>query len=156
MAITYKNASIAICTTPQPTDLDQAGFAALTYVTLGKVVNAPQFMVEDTIASQNTLDTEITEKQKTISAGADTEVVVSHQPAGDAGHTAMEAAAATSSYYACRMILDDSLGTAGTTVYGRFVIGGGGLGGGGSVEDFVTRTYQMGLTSQRQIEVAAS
>lgn len=156
MAITYQGATVEICPNPQANNLNQAAFEALTYDVVGKVVNAPQFMVEDTIASQNTLDTEIVEKQKTISSGNDTECVVSFETGGNVGHDTMEAAAASSGYYAVRLTLDDSLGTNGTTVYARFVIGGGGIGGGGANEDFVTRTYQMAMTSQRPVEVAAA
>jgi hypothetical protein len=55
------------------------------------------------------------------------------------------------------LVLPDPIsnGGTGTTFYARFIIGGGGISGGAG-EDFVRRTYQMAMTSQFPVEVAAT
>lgn len=153
-AVTNKGAVLRISTTPVTTALDQAGFDALSYTDIGKVVTRPSFGSTANIISIETLDTEIVEKQKGIESGNDSEIVVRADDA-DAGQIALRAAAAAQNVYALQFEFNNSLGTNGTTLSGLFIIGGSGSPGGGN-EDFDTENYSAAMTLQRALRKAAA
>lgn len=156
MALTHQGAQFSICATPQTPPVLLAAFDLLTWVPVTGVVTAPSFRVTQNILTQNTLDTDIGEKQGGFRQGEDTEIVVSFKEDSDAGIAAMEAAAQSQNLYAVKYELNNSGGTNGTTFYAiaKITGGGGPVGGGG--EDFANRTYTLGITHQAPIEKAAA
>ncbi len=140
-----KDGKLYICETPQPADLTESGFEALTWVEVGKVVTFPDFGVSDNIVSQDYINTDVSQKRKGFRNASDTEIVVGHDP-DDAGQTAMKTAADTKYNYAFKLEQADApdASTTNTIRYSRGVIGGPNFAGGGG-EDFDNETYQLGL-----------
>lgn len=141
-----KDSKLYVCETPQSSDLDQAGYEALTWVEVGNVVTLPDFGITDNIVTQDYIATDVSQKQKGFRNGAETEIVVGFDP-DDAGQDALRAAAATRTNYALKLESSDSPNAATTTNtirYSRGVIGGPAFAGGGG-EDFDNETYQVGL-----------
>jgi hypothetical protein len=157
MATTHQGGMFYLCTTPQQTILDETEFEGLTWVEVPNVVEAPSFQITDNMLTENYLDSDIADKQKGFRSVEDSPLVIGHK-VGVAGHTALIAAARTKSVYAVKYELDDAItpttGTP-TTFYARAVIGGGGTNGGGG-EEFVRRTFTLGMTEQFPIEVDAT
>lgn len=156
MAITHAKGRFRICTTPQTPTLDLAAFEALSYVDVTGIVTAPSFSVQQNTLSEQTLDTEIDSISGGVISGEETEIVLSFKEGTDSGVAAMEAAAASSAYFAVQYELNNSGGTNGTTYFALVFVGGGGGPSGGGVEDFAQRRYTMRPTDQRPIEKAAA
>jgi hypothetical protein len=135
-----------ICATPQGADLNRAGYEALTWVEITKIVTLPDFGVTDNIVSQDYIATDVSQKQKGYRSASDTELVVGRDHA-DAGQDIVRAAALTRSNYALMLVGSDSPNASATTNtirYSRGVIGGPNFTGGGG-EDFDNETFQIGL-----------
>ncbi|WP_226780345.1 hypothetical protein [Oceaniglobus trochenteri] len=156
MAVTHQNGKFYLCTTPQPDILDQSEFEGLTWVEVPNVVEAPSFQITDNMLTENYLSSDIAEKQKGYRSIDDSTLVIGLKT-GVMGHTNLVTAARTRSVYAIKYVLDDALNETGTgtTFYARAVIGGGGPNGGGG-EEFVRKTFNLGMTEQFPIEVAAT
>lgn len=155
-AQTHQGGKFYLCTTPQETTLDQAGYEGLTYVEVPFVVEAPSFQITDNMLVENYLSSDIASKQKGFRQVEETSVVIGLDE-DDAGHAAMIAAARTKSTYAIKYVIDNALLPAGDgrTIYARAKIGGGGTNGGAG-EEFVRRTFMLGITDDFPLEVAAT
>lgn len=140
-----KDSKFYICETPQQDNLLQAGFEALTWVPVEKVVTFPDFGISDNIVSQDYANTDVSQKQKGFRNASDTELVVGYDP-DDIGQDAMRTAAGTRYIYAMKLESSDApnASTTNTIRYSRGVIGGPNFTGGGG-EDFDNDTYQIGL-----------
>lgn len=157
MALTHQGGQLSICTTAQTANLplDQTAFEALSYTDIGGVVTMPPLNVVDNILVQNTLDSDIAQKQKGFRAIEDGELVCAFDES-DTGQAALITASLTQNIYAFKYELNNSGGTNGTIFYFVAVVGGGdGVSGGGG-EDFVNRVFQLGLTHQVPIRDAAA
>lgn len=141
-----KDSKFYICETPQPSNLDQSGFEALTWVEVGNIVTFPDFGVSDNIVTQDYANTDVSQKQKGFRNASDTETVVGFDP-DDLGQDALRNAAGTRTNYAMKLESSDSPNAATTTNtirYSRGVVGGPNFAGGGG-EDFDNETFQIGL-----------
>lgn len=158
MALTHQGAVFGICTTPQTPTLDLAAFDLLTFVkSSGKgIVTPPSFNVSQEILTQNTLDTQIAEKQGGIRSGEDSELTMSFRALTDTFVAAMEAASLSQNIYAISYELNNSLGANGTIFYALAIITGGGGVVAGGVNDFANRRWGVSITHQNPIEKAAA
>lgn len=138
---------------PQATDLDAAGFAALTWLEVKAVGSVGETGTQTNIVSYDTLGTDVTLKGKGISNGGDPEIEVARIPT-DPGQIQMRAAAATRNSYAFKYEQDDAITPStgnGTTFYNRGLITGPRHPNGRN-EDFVLEIYQLGL-NQKEVVV---
>lgn len=90
-ALSHSGDTLKICTTIQNTDLDGAGFAALTYVEVGSVGSVGEYGVSTNVLTYDTWNTLVAKKAKGITNAGDPEVEVARS-ATDAGQIAMRAA----------------------------------------------------------------
>jgi len=81
---TKKGSKIYVCSTAQDSDLNQAGYEALTWVQVGKVGNIGDFGATSNDVTYNTLDEAVTTHQKGVAdAGSpDIEVASIYDDAG--------------------------------------------------------------------------
>lgn len=138
---------------PQATDLDAAGFAALTWLEVKAVGSVGETGTQTNIVSYDTLGTDVTLKGKGISNGGDPEIEVARIPT-DPGQIQMRAAANTRNSYAFKYEQDDRITPTtgkGTTFYNRGLITGPRHPNGRN-EDFVLEIYQLGL-NQKEVVV---
>lgn len=156
MGLTLQGATFAICTTPQVPTLDLAAFELLTFVSASGIVTMPSFRVTQNIVYENTLDTDVAEAQGGFRQGETSDLVLSHREVSDAFVVAMNAAAADNNLYAIRKILDNSLGTNGSTEFALAKITGQGGTTGGGGEDFSQYTWQIAVSSQLPVLKAAA
>lgn len=151
-AFTNAGGKFYICTTPQPSDLTQEQFEALSWVEVGNVGSLPESGVNTNVLKYDTLDTDVSQKSKGVSdAGTGTlEVARSHT---DTGQIALRAAAATKFFYATKRELTDAPSDdyTNTIYYNRGLITGP-MHAGGRNEDFILETFQFGNV-QREIVV---
>lgn len=152
MTSTNQGRKTYICTTPQAADLDQTGFEALTFVMISNVGNIGETGTADNILNYDTMDTEVTQKQKGVANAGDPTIEVSRKPT-DTGQIAMRDAAATKFEYAFKFEHADSPDgiLTNTIIYSRGVVGGPTRPNGG-VEDFDLEVYTVGL-NQKEIVV---
>lgn len=153
---TNSGAELYVCATPQPTDLDAAAFAGLTWVQVGAVGSVGETGTTTNIVSYNTWDTDFIQKAKGTSNAGDPEIEVARDPA-DAGQDVMRAAALTRYNYAFKIIRadkpNDNVGSSATIVYNRGIIAGPRTPNGAN-EDFDLEIFSVGL-NQKQIVVDA-
>ena len=138
---------------PQATDLDAAGFAALTWLEVKAVGSVGETGTQTNIVSYDTLGTDVTLKGKGISNGGDPEIEVARIPT-DPGQIQMRAAANTRNSYAFKYEQADAITPStgkGTTFYNRGLITGPRHPNGRN-EDFVLEIYQLGL-NQKEVVV---
>lgn len=150
-AVTNKGMKISICANPQNgVPLNQAAFAALTYVAIGKVGNRGDLGPDTNIVNYPTLDTSVQYKQKGITDAGDFEIEVAYA-AQDPGQLLLRAAALTPWNYAFKIEFNDAPSgvSAGTVVYNAGIVTGPVRGGGGN-EDFIVETFTVGFN---QLEV---
>jgi len=145
--------SIAICATAQNSDLTQVQFEALTYVTIGRVVTMPQIGISTNIVQQDYVTTEISQKQKGVKAGNDTEIVVGNDSA-DTGQDALRTASLTKNNYAFKRTYTEvtASGNVPTIRYFRALVGEA-MDAGGATEDFENETFPIYINGQRPIRV---
>lgn len=148
-AFTNSGGTVAICTTPQNTALDEAGFEALTYVPIANVGNLGERGANTNIVSYDTWDTETTLKGKGITNAGDPQLEVA-QDLADPGQIAVRAAAAAKSdNYAFKVTRQN-----GDVQYMRGLVTGPSEPGGRN-EDFVLNVFTLAL-NQIPIDVAAT
>ncbi len=145
--------TLAICAAPQNTDLTQVQFEALTYINIGRIVTMPQIGITTNIVQQDYVNTAISQKQKGVLSGNDTEIVVGND-ALDAGQDALRAAAGTKANYAFVRTYTEVTGTGfvATKRYFRALVGEA-MDAGGGVEDFENETFPIYINGQRPIRV---
>lgn len=118
MSQTKIGTTIQICATAQPTDLDQSGFEALTYVAAPvNVVTFPSFGIDENIVSQDYADGGLTKHSKGFKRGQQSSLIFGDL-AGDTGQAAFHTASATRSSFALKMTSAD-----GSIRYTRALIG---------------------------------
>lgn len=149
MAQTLKGRKVYVCATPQPTDLNQAGYEGLTWVEIGHVGSIGESGTNTNIVSYDELGTDVTQKNKGISNAGDPQIEVARLDT-DAGQDVMRAAALTKNIYAIKMVDDDAAaGYVGTTYYNRGLVAGPTRPNGRN-EDFNLEHYTLGCV---QLEI---
>lgn len=145
--------SDGIIPSTHPNALDQTAFEAITFwQDIGDVGSVGQTGVDTNIVSYDTLDTDVTQKQKGISNAGDPEIEVARNPT-DKGQIAMRAAAATKYQYAFKIEDADAPSALYTnTVYYQRGVVSGPFRPNGRNEDFILETYRLGL-NQKEIVV---
>lgn len=140
-----RESKLYICATAQAADLNLAGFEALTWVEIGRVVTIPDFGITDNIVSQDYIGTDVSQKQRGFRMASDTEIVVGRD-FEDAGQDALRTAAGTRYNYAFKLESSDAPSALYTNTirYSRGIVGGPNFTGGGG-EDFDNETFQLGL-----------
>lgn len=151
-ANTNAGSKLYICATPQPDDLDQTGFEALTWVQIGGVGSAGEAGTSTNILTYDTWDTEVTQKAKGISNAGDPDIEVARDPE-DAGQDILRTAARTNFNYAFKEERNDApndlVGSSPTTYYNRGLVSGPRRPRGRN-EDFDLEIYTLGL---QQLEI---
>lgn len=153
MLNTNSGRTFELCVTPQPDDLDEAAFTALTYVPVAAVGSLGETGNNQNILSYDSWNTRVIQKQKGMINAGDPELECANNPA-DAGQIAMKAAAATKFIYAMRVVGDDKLTPGGTNSvrFHRGIIAGPRRPNGRN-EDFDLIIFNLGMV-QEEIEVS--
>lgn len=153
MANTNKGRKFYICATPQPTELNQAAYEALTWVEVGNVGSIGETGTNTNVLSYDELGTEVTQKQKGISNAGDPDIEVARNPT-DAGQIALRAAAATKYVYAFKVEDNDkpSSDYTNSIYYNRGIITRPRRPNGRN-EDFVLEVFKLGLV---QLEIVVN
>lgn len=107
MTQTKIDSVLSICTTPQGSDLNEAGFEALTYVPIGKVVSLPDFGVAENSVVQNYVGDQLSQASKGFRQGQESSITVGDDP-NDTGQDALHAASLTRTNYAFSLESSDS------------------------------------------------
>ncbi|WP_018428217.1 hypothetical protein [Hoeflea sp. 108] len=152
MARTNKDRKVYICTTPQPGDLNQAAYEALTWVEVGNVGAVGEAGTNTNIVSYDELSTDVTQKGKGISNAGDPTIECARNPT-DLGQQALRAAAKTNFTYAFKFE-DKDAPTANHTnsvYYNRGLVTGPTRPNGRN-EDFILEVFTLAL-NQREIVV---
>lgn len=145
MANTMKGRKLYICATPQPNDLNQAAFEALTWVEVKHVGSIGELGTSTNMVSYDELATEVTQKQKGISNAGDPQIDLARDP-NDPGQILLRTAGATKFNYAFKMEDADAptTGSSNTIYYNRGVVSGPTRPGGRN-QDFILERYTLGL-----------
>ena len=143
MSTLKKLSAVYFCATPQPTDLNAAAFAELTWVKVENVITTPALGIADNDVSQNYIGTGVTQHDKGFADAGTGELVVGYLPA-DAGQDLLKTLAATPYNYAYRYDYGDApdTDTTSTQVYSRCKVSGPLTQGGGG-EDYQNDTYTL-------------
>lgn len=143
-----------VCATPQPADLDQTGFEALTWVEVGAIGSFGETGENTNILSYDTWNTDVIQKGKGMTDAGSPEVETARIP-DDAGQVIMRSAGLTNFNYAFKTVRNDApnalVGSSGTIYYNRGLVSGPRQPNGRN-EDFDLEVYTLGL-QQRQIRV---
>jgi len=154
MVKSHKGAKFFIATVAQSTDLaDAAAYAALTWTQVNGVGEHGETGLDTNILSYDGWDTSVRQKSKGTSDAGDPTVEVARD-ASDAGQDALRAAAATESYYAFKIELNDSGVTNPTTFFNRGLVTGPKHGHGRN-EDFDLEVFTLGLVQAEIVLDAA-
>lgn len=149
---TNSGAALYICATPQPNDLNQAGFEGLTWVRIGAVGNVGETGNKTNMLTYDTWDTDVVQKAKGMTDAGSPTIECARNPT-DAGQIILRAAAATNLNYAFKKVGNDNVavGTQPTIRYNRGLVSGP-TEPNGRNEDFDLEVFTLGL-QQRQITV---
>ncbi len=149
---TNAGAKLYVCATPQPTDLNQAGFEALTWVQCKGVGSFGETGNNTNILTYDTWDTDVVQKAKGMTDAGSPEIELARDP-DDPGQVILRAQALTNLNYAFKTVLNDAPepGGTGTTRYNRGLVGGP-RNPQGRNEDFDLEIFTLGL-QQRQITI---
>jgi hypothetical protein len=152
LAATNKGRKVYICETPQPSDLDQTGYEALTWVQVGNVGSVGETGTNTNVVSYDELDTDVTQKGKGMSNAGDPVIECARNPTDD-GQIALRAAALTDYRYAFKFTDDDKPAAdyTDTVHYNRGIVSGP-IRPNGRNEDFILERFTLGLV-QREIVV---
>lgn len=156
MANTNKGRKVYICTTPQPSNLNQSQFAALTYVEVSNVGAVGESGTNTNIVSYDELATEVTQKQKGISNAGDPTVECARNPT-DPGQIAMRAAGKSKLLYAVKFEDSDApdANSTNTVYYNRGLVTGPTRPNGRN-EDFILEVFTLGLVQPEIVVDPAS
>lgn len=150
MANTLAGHQIAICATPQPTDLDKAGFEALTWVDITSVGQFGQTGTETNLLNYDTLDTDVSQMAKGVSNAGQTTIQVARVH-DDAGQILLNTAGDTNFQYAIRHIKNDApdvLNTNTIHYYRGLIVGP--VRPNGGVEDFDLEEFTL-ASNQKEL-----
>jgi hypothetical protein len=154
MAKTLAGSKFYVCATAQNSDLNQAGFEALTWVEVGNVGNIGQTGTETNLVSYNELSTLVTQKAKGVSDAGSPPIECARNPT-DAGQVIMRTISVTTdtNSYAFKYEKNDApAGFTNTIHYYRGVCVGPTRPNGG-VEDFDLEIFMTGLN---QVELTVN
>lgn len=118
-------AKVSACSTTQPTDLNAAGFAALTWVVVGGVGKMAQVGNDQVAKPYTTWDKAVTQKAKAAIDAGSPELEVARDSA-DAGQILLRTQAALNFQYAFKVEMNDKLTSGGTNTvryYRGYVLG---------------------------------
>lgn len=157
-ANTMSGGKLYVCATPKNTDLDAAGFAALTWVQVKGVGSHGETGTNTNIVSYATWDTEFVQKSKGTSNAGDPEIEVA-RISDDAGQIILRTAGDhfNKNNYAFKIERNDAIpgvGETPTTIYNRGLVAGPRTSHGRN-EDFELEIFTLAL-QQQQITVEAS
>lgn len=154
----HRGGTLYICATPQPTDLDQAGYEALVWVEIANVGAVPDFGFSSNFSAYNTLGTAIGAKRKGVSTGADGTLDFARLT-GDTGQGLVATAGAPDNnfIYAFKYELGDAPTEDydGTIYYSRALVAGPMLTG-GEVEGNAIHRYTIAQTQKAIVVAPAS
>lgn len=158
-ANTLSGSKLYVCATAQNTDLDLAGFEALTWVQVKGVGSHGETGTNTNIVSYDTWDTEFVQKAKGTSNAGDPEVELARIPA-DAGQLILRTAGDhfNKNNYAFKIEKNDApagVGATPTYIYNRGLVAGPRTPHGRN-EDFDLEIYTFGLQQQQIIDEAAA
>lgn len=144
---TNKGSTHWVCATPQPNDLDLAGYEALTWVQVKKVGSFGETGRNTNIVSYDTLDTVVSQKDKGITNAGDPPMEVA-RIYDDPGQIIMRTAGAPDDddIYAMKEVKRDT-----TVIYRRGIITGP-VRPGGRNEDFDLEVYNIGLVQDEIVD----
>lgn len=147
---THAGVTVAISNAIQNTDLNEAGFAGLTYIPIANVGNIGEYGINTNMLSYDTLNTLVSRKAKGITNAGDPTIECARDDS-DAGQQAMIAAGAPDSFdaYAFKVTRQD-----GSVDYLRGLVAGPNQPNGRN-EDFDLYMFTLGL-NQAPVHVAAS
>lgn len=146
------NGTLYVCATAQNNTLNTAGFEALTWVEIGKIVTLPQVGFEANIVTQNYVNTDFSTDAKGFVNGIATEVVVGRDPA-DAGQDILRTAANSRHKYAFKREYSDATSSTTATIkYFRALVSSD-LDAGGGGEEFDNQSFGIKITAQKPITV---
>ena len=156
MANTNKGRKVFICTTPQPTNLDQSQYAGLTWVEVSNVGSIGEAGTNTNIVSYDELATEVTQKQKGISNAGDPTIECARNPT-DPGQVALRAAGKSKSLYALKFEDNDAPdGNSTNTIYYNRGLVTGPTRPNGRNEDFILEVFTLGLVQTEIVVDPAS
>ncbi len=151
MAKTNIGRKLYVCATAQPTDLDLAGYAGLTWVQVKHVGSITGMGTKENIVNYDELETDVIQKSKGLTNAGDPVIEWARTPA-DPGQIICKTIAGTKLDYAFKIEdADAESGFTNTIYYNRGKVTGPERQG-GRAEDFNTETYNLGL-NQREIVV---
>lgn len=150
MANTNAAKKLYISSVPVETDLNRAGFEALTWIEVKAVGSFGESGSTTNILSYDTWDTLVTQKAKGITDAGSPEIEVARLPL-DPGQILMRNAARVNFNYAFKIVGNDPLSIGGqpTTIYNRGIVTGPKRPNGRN-EDFDLEMFTLGLN---QIEL---
>ncbi len=145
-----------VCATPQPSNLTESQFEALTWVLVGGVGSHGETGSSTNILSYDTWDDDVVRKAKGMTDAGSPEIEVARDSA-DLGQQILRAAAETNFNYAFKIVGNDAPNndpdSSPTIKYNRGLVSGP-RNPNGRNEDFDLEIYSLGL-QQRQITVEA-
>lgn len=156
MANTNANCKLFVCSTPQPADLNLAGYEALTWVEVGAVGSVGEMGTSTNILNYDTWNTDVTQKAKGISDAGSPEVEVA-RIYNDAGQIILRNAGKTNLQYAFKVERNDAPTLAGTptTIYNRGLVTGPKRPMGKN-EDFDLEVFTLALNQREVVDDAAA
>jgi hypothetical protein len=151
---THAGAKLFVCATPQPDDITQTEFEALTWVQVKGVGSHGETGTTTNILTYDTWDTDVVQKAKGMKNAGDPEIEVARDP-DDPGQVILRTAAETNYNYAFKIEGVDKpnnlSGSKPTTRYNRGLVAGPREPNGRN-EDFDLEMFTLGL-QQKQIKV---
>lgn len=143
---TKKGSKVYVCATAQNDDLNQAGYEGLTWVQVGKVGSVGDFGATSNIVNYDTLDEDVTTKQKGVANAGDPEIEVA-SVYDDAGQVILRSFGDPTELDNMAIKIERNDGPSGMTntiIYSRGVVSGPTYPGGGS-DDFELERFTVGL-----------
>lgn len=152
MARTNKDRKAYVCTTPQPVDLTQSQYEALTWIEVSNVGNIGESGTQTNLPTYDELATDVTQKGKGISNAGDPTIECARNPT-DPGQQALRAMAKTNFNYAFKFEDKDApdANHTNSVYYNRGLVTGPTRPNGRN-EDFILEVFTLAL-NQREIVV---
>lgn len=151
---THAGFKLFVCATPQPDDIDQDDYEALTWVQIKGVGSHGETGTTTNILTYDTWDTDVAQKAKGISNAGDPEIEIARDP-DDPGQVILRTIASTNYNYAFKIEANDKpnnlSGSKPTTRYNRGLVTGPRTPHGRN-EDFDLEMFTLAL-QQREILV---
>ena len=125
MANTNSGSKLYVCATNQETDLNRAGFEALTWVEVASVGSVGEMGASTNLVNYDTWGTLVTQKAKGVTDAGSPEIEVARIPL-DAGQIILRNAARTNFNYAIKVTRNDPTNPTGTptVLYNRGLVTG--------------------------------